>query len=166
MDILQHIGYSEEEKNLYRQLENKLGEQVYPLADAYFSGVYQHISEIYEPLCAMTQSQPDLLGAMLLTVVRCAEQRAQILSGEQQELFLQSLPDIAAKTRECLAYKNAFGIFVLNWYDGLLKNWRPQLGRLQYEVGVHTGEPVTVGHLPCVKGTKSCNAIFPPEWAR
>lgn len=161
MDTLQHIGFSPEETGAYRQLENRLGEKINPLADAYFSGVYRHISEIYEPLCQVTDSEQDLLGAMLLVVARCAEQRAQALSGRKQELFLQSLPDIAAKTRECLAYKKAFGIFVLNWYDGLIKNWRPQLGRLQYEVGFYSGPDVTWGDFVLREGDKKLQCHIP-----
>ena len=152
MDILQHIGFTPDETRQYAELEKKLGEKVFPLADAYFDGRYQQISEIYEPLQQVTVSETELLGAMLLAVVRCAEKRAETLAGRKQELFLTGLCDIAFKVRECVAYKKAFGIFVMNWYDRLIKGWRVQLGRLQFEVGVHNGPDIPMGVFTLQEG--------------
>ena len=145
MDILQYIGFTPEEALQYKQLEAALGEKVFPLADAYFAGTYQHISEIYELLRQATDSEAELLGAMLLAVVRSAQKRAEALTGRKQELFLTGLCDIAFKVRECVAYKKAFGIFVMNWYDRLIKGWRVQLGRLQFEEAVHSGPAIPAG---------------------
>ena len=152
MDILQYIGFTPEETRQYRQLEETLGKKVFPLADAYFAGDYQHISELYEPLRQVTESEAELLGAMLLVVVRCAEKRTDALAGRKQELFLDGLCDIAFKVRECVAYKKAFGIFVMNWYDRLIKGWRVQLGRLQFEVGVHNGPEIPMGVFTLQEG--------------
>lgn len=154
MDILQYIGFTADEEKQYKQLEKELGEKVFPLADDYFAGAYQHISELSEPLCQLTQNEQELFGAMLLVVVRCAEKRAEILTGRQQELFLEGLGDIAVKVRECVAYKKAFGIFVLNWYDRLIKSWRVQLGRLQFEIGVHNGPDIPMGIFTLQEGDK------------
>lgn len=180
MDILQYIGFTADEEKQYKQLEKELGEKTFPLADAYFDGTYQHISEIYEPLCQVTDTEPELLGAMLLVVVRCAEKRAEILTGRAQALFLDGLCDIAFKVRECVAYKKAFGIFVMNWYDRLIKSWRVQLGRLQFEVGVHNspdismgiftlqqGDPVLYCHIPSGLGPltrENCMESFHRAW--
>ena len=152
MDVLPYIDLTEEETGLYRQLEEKLGEKVWPLADAYFAGDYQHISEIYEPLSQLAGTEQELVGAMLLVVVHCAQLRAETLSGRKQEQFLHSLPDVASKIRECMSYKKAFGIFVLNWYDGLIKNWRLQLGRLQFEVDAYSGPDITIGEFTLQEG--------------
>ena len=154
MEILQYIGFTADEEKQFKQLEKDLGGKTFPLADAYFDGAYQHISEIYEPLQQVTDSEAELLGAMLLVVVRCAEKRAETLSGRQQELFLGGLGDIASKVRECVAYKKAFGIFVMNWYDRLIKGWRVQLGRLQFEVGVHNGPEIPMGVFTLQEGDK------------
>ena len=154
MEILQYIGFTADEEKQFKQLEKDLGGKTFPLADAYFTGTYQHISEIYELLQQVTDSEAELLGAMLLVVVRCAEKRAETLSGRQQELFLGGLGDIASKVRECVAYKKAFGIFVMNWYDRLIKGWRVQLGRLQFEVGVHNGPEIPMGVFTLQEGDK------------
>ncbi len=154
MDILQYIGLTTEEIRQYKQLEQELGEKVFPLADAYFAGTYQHISEIYEPLRQVTASEQELVGAMLLVVVHCAGKRAEILTGREQELFLGGLCDIACKIRECVAYKKAFGIFVMNWYDRLIKSWRVQLGRLQFEIGVHNGPEIPMEIFTLQEGDK------------
>ena len=152
MEILQYIGFTADEEKQYKQLEKELGEKTFPLADAYFTGTYQHISEIYELLRQVTDTEPELLGAMLLVVVRCAQKRAENLTGRQQKLFLDGLGDIASKVRECVAYKKAFGTFVMNWYDRLIKGWRVQLGRLQFEVGVHNGPEIPMGVFTLQEG--------------
>ena len=181
MDALEYIGFTPEELRQYKLLEEKLGEKVIPLADAYFAGTYGNIGEIYEPLQQVTESESDLLGAMLLVVVHCAQKRAETLTGRQQELFLGGLCDIACKVRECVAYKKAFGIFVLNWYDRLIKGWRVQLGRLQFEAGVHNGPEIPMGvctvqegdkvlycHIPSGMGhltRENCTASIRQAWA-
>lgn len=161
MDILQHTGFTPEEIRQYEQLKQQLGEKVIPLADAYFAGTYQHIGELYEPMFQMLSSAEEFFGATLLIVVHCVELRAKTLSGRKQELFLGSLEDIASKVRECLSYKKTFGIFALNWYDGLIKNWRLQLGRLQFEISTHNGSDITVGEFTLQEGDKVLRCHIP-----
>lgn len=144
-ELLRYAGLTGEQIQQYEALETALGEKIYPLAEQYFQGEYQHISQLYDPICSQVQSEAELFGAMLLVVMRCAQLRADTLTGRQKELFLDSLTDISFKLRECQAYRKHFGIFVMNWYDGLIKGCRLSLGRLQFDAGVYQGETVTVG---------------------
>lgn len=160
-EILQYAGLTAEEIREYGCLETRLGGQVYPLAADYVSGKYTHISELYDPLRKIARSEQELVGAMLLTVMESARLRAENLNGHKRQVFLESLIDISCKVRECAAYKKAFGIFVLNWYDGLIKNWRPTLGRLQYEVGVYDGPDIRVGNFTLTKGDKKLQCHIP-----
>lgn len=159
--ILCYAGLTSQQITQYRQIEDSLGEKVLPLAEDYFYGKYGHISEIYEPLRQLAPSEPELLAAILIVVLRCSELRADALEGRKKALFLESLIDISRKVNECVAYKKTFGIFVMNWYDGLIKNWRPILGRLQYEVGVYDGEDIRVGDFVLQKGDKKLQCHIP-----
>ncbi len=160
-DVLRYAGLDAAQIEQYRQLELQLGEKILPLAERYYQGEFSHISQLYEPLRSSTASEAELLGAMLLVVVHCAELRANDLTGKEKALFLESLIDISCKIRECAAYKKCFGIFVLNWYDGLIKNWRPTLGRLQFEVGVHAGPDIKVGDFVLQEGDKKLQCHIP-----
>ena len=160
-EILRCAGFDQQQIDKYRRIEARLGETVKPLAEDYFYGKYGHISEIYEPLRQLVAAEPDLLAAILIVVLHCARLRANTLSGKKRELFLGALIDISCKVRECEAYKKTFGIFVMNWYDGLIKNWRVQLGRLQYEVGVHSGEEIRVGDFTLQAGDPKLQCHIP-----
>lgn len=160
-EILQYAGLTEDQCLQYACLEKQLGARVYPLAADYVAGKYTHISELYDLLCGIASGEPELVGAMLLLVMESARLRAESLKGHKRQVFLQSLIDISCKVRECAAYKKAFGIFVLNWYDGLIKNWRPTLGRLQYEVGVYDGPDIRVGNFTLTKGDKKLQCHIP-----
>lgn len=160
-EILRCAGLNQQQIAQYRQIEANLGEQVKPLAEDYFNGKYGHISEIYEPLRKIAPTEPELLASILIVVLHCAWLRANTLSGKKRALFLDALIDISCKIRECGAYKKTFGIFVMNWYDGLIKNWRVQLGRLQYEVGVHSGEEVRVGDFTLQAGDPKLQCHIP-----
>lgn len=180
MDVLCYTGLTAEQLQRFDELEKALGESVYPLADAYFDGVYDHISQLYEPLQSLTASESKLLGAMLLVVVRCAQRKAQALTGREQELFLAACSDISSKVNECLAYKKAFGTFVLNWYHGLIKAHRVALGRLQFDLGVYSGPEIQKDsfilregdrklqcHIPSGKGPlteEACMDAFRQAW--
>lgn len=180
MEVLQYTGLTQEQIDRYHQLAGQCGSLVYPLADAYFDGEYDHISQLYEPLLSVTGSESELLGAMLLVVVRCAQRKAQTLAGREQELFLAACSDISSKVNECLAYKKAFGTFVLNWYHGLIKARRVALGRLQFDLGVYSGPEIQKGsfvlregdrklqcHIPSGKGPlteEACADAFQKAW--
>lgn len=161
MDVLRYIGLTDDELARYCQADAKWGQKIAPVAKAYFEGTYGHISETYDVLREMTASEEELCTVMLILVVQAAALRAETLEGHEQAVFLQSLVDISCKIRECMAYKKAFGIFVLNWYDGLIKNWRLQLGRLQYEVGIYDGPDIQVGAFVLQKGDKKLQCHIP-----
>lgn len=159
--ILKYAGLTAQQCDQYELLEANLGAKAYPLAADYVAGKYDHISELYEPLREIAPEEPALVGAMLLLVMESARLRAERLEGHAKQVFLESLIDISCKIRECMAYKKAFGIFVMNWYHGLIKNWRPTLGRLQYEVGVHTGADIRVGDFVLREGDKKLQCHIP-----
>ena len=159
--ILQYAGLTDTEILRYENLESHLGEKIYPLAEAYVQGTYGHIRELYDPLREIAPQEPELVGAMLLLVMESVRLRVQSLTGHRKQVFLESLVDISCKIRECVAYKKAFGIFVLNWYDGLIKNWRPTLGRLQYEVGIYEGADIRVGEFTLHSGDKKLQCHIP-----
>lgn len=160
-EILRCAGFDRKQMEKYRQIEDSLGEKVKPLAEDYFYGKYGHISEIYEPLRQLAPAEPELLASILIVVLHCAQLRANTLTGKKRQLFLDALIDISCKVRECEACKKTFGIFVMNWYDGLIKNWRVQLGRLQYEVGVHSGEDIRVGEFTLRAGDQKLQCHIP-----
>lgn len=159
--ILQYGGLTWEQMEKYHQLEEKYGRLVYPMAADFVSGAYDHIGQLYDPLREIAPEESELVGAMLLLVMESARLRAQSLEGHKKQVFLESLIDISCKIRECQAYKKAFGIFVMNWYHGLIKNWRPTLGRLQYEVGIHDGPDIRVGSFVLRKGDKKLQCHIP-----
>lgn len=160
-EILQYARLGEAEIRQYDLLEAQLGDRVYPIAADYVQGKYDHIREVYDPLREIAPEEPELVGAMLLLVMESARLRAASLSGHERQVFLESLVDISCKIRECMAYKKAFGIFVMNWYHGLIKNWRPTLGRLQYEVGIHEGAEIRVGDFTLQNGDKKLQCHIP-----
>lgn len=160
-EILRRTGMSPEQIQTYLRTEERLLPGVEPLAQAYFSGEYERISEVYEPLLALCKTEADIFAAELVLVMRCVALRAQTLSGKERALFLESIIDISCKVNECLAYKKAFGIFVLNWYHGLIKNWRVTLGRMQFEREVYHGPDITVGGFTLRDGDKKLQCHIP-----
>lgn len=159
-EVLCSTGMTPEQSQVYLQIEEKLLPAVDPLICAYLGGEYDHISEVYEPLRALCDTEAELCAAELVFVVRCAEQKAQTLSGRERERFLEALSDIGYKVKECLAYKKAVGIFVLNWYHGLLKQRRLSLGRLQFETVV-CGNDRVIGDLVMRQGDVKVQCHIP-----
>ena len=145
--LLLRTGMDAQQIQRYLSLQQQLEAWVRPLAQDYMDGVYDHIDQIYPVLQSKSDTEQMLFGAELVFVMLCAEIRGNRLTGRERELFFDALSDIGYKVNECEYYKKCTGIFVLNWYHGLLKDRRLSLGRLQFEVRYQGEKTRTIGDL-------------------
>lgn len=82
-------------------------------------------------------------------------------AGISETVYLDSMADILCKVRECEHVHSCFGTFVVEWFNGFFRMTRFALGRLQYDVLIHSGEALQIDGFTVREGDFFLNCHIP-----
>lgn len=134
-NMLDKIGFTQKQQNLYYEYEKSAGERAKQCAKEYMCNNMEQkdaLEMLHSGLPAGINEYTADLMFLLESVPYLKEKYAE--NGVSEEVFLDTVRDIKYKLDECEKVKNIFGTFVASWFDGFFKMTRFALGRLQYDV--------------------------------
>ena len=137
--LLEKIGFTDEEIKKYNEADSLEGEKLEKYALKYMVN-YEELNTVLEE---MEEEEFSLskYTINLLFVLRCTGYYKNNLErkGFSEEVVINNLKDIRCKVSECQKRYDEFGVMSIEWYNLLFRENRYQLGRLQYEIEVHSG---------------------------
>ena len=130
-------------------------------ARCHFTPILEQMRALCDTLGIHTYTGELLLYLCMADALR-AHYRAK---GISEEIFWNTLADLAYKLEECRLVYGINGSFVGEWFKGFFKLERFALGRLQFEL-THFKKPCTCHGIPLPVGTKAINVHIPRTGTR
>lgn len=144
-NLLEQIGFTQEEQNEYFFYLNKTGNSIEIVAKSYMTGKIS-FPEAVEKIHQIKMPFLHEYTIDLIFVLSCSNylEEKYTEKGINHEYFIDAMKDIKYKLDECIKTKNVFGIFAIKWYEGFFNMQRFAFGRLQYNVLKHEGKAVNI----------------------
>ncbi len=160
--LLEQIGASDEMKNDYDKYKKILGNSLDSCINRYMNNELE-CDELIEELKAFESDEIHEYTVHLMFILGCTPilKKHYEEANIPEEVFVQTMKDIRAKAQKCYNMKNVFGTFVLQWHDLFLKMKVLGLGRLQYEVMIHSGEDIKLKNYTIKDGDFMLNCHIP-----
>ncbi len=161
-ELLEKIGFTDEMKDGYEKYRKMLGNSMDSCINRYMNDELG-CDELVEELKAFESDEIHEYTVHLMFVLGCTPilKKHYEEANIPEEIFVQTMKDITCKVKKCCDYKNVFGTFVLLWHDLFLKMKVLGIGRLQYEVIMHSGEDIKLKNYTIRDGEFMLNCHIP-----
>ena len=82
-------------------------------------------------------------------------------AGVDEKIYFDTVEDLKYKLAECYDVEKVWGVIATGWFVNLFRMRTYALGRLEFNMGVHTGDDLVVGGRSVKDGDKVINIHIP-----